>query len=143
MHQRLTLYFLCFFFEICRIAESELVYFWCTIFLFVCGTKCTTGRLSARQWYILCRRQIEKMCIKSKQAHQNLKHRLKRDAHELKNALFRHNLIICVKTYLVLFSPLRFSTTLHLTSLLLAPYFFWHLSSLPDNAFNFSTRQCI
>ena len=35
----LTLYFLRCFFEICRETKSELVYFWCTIFLFVCGTK--------------------------------------------------------------------------------------------------------
>ena len=46
-----------------------LVYFFCTIFLFVCSIKCIVGGTYACRRCILCCRQIEKVCRKSKQTY--------------------------------------------------------------------------
>ena len=54
-----------------QIVIIMLVYFFCTLFLFVCSIKCIAGGASARRRCILCCRQIEKVCRKSKQAYYN------------------------------------------------------------------------
>ena len=46
------------FFEIYRVTDSELLYFWCVLFLFV-GKKFTTGGWTNCRWYILCHPQTE------------------------------------------------------------------------------------
>jgi len=57
------------FMKLLQCRPTQLVYFFCTLFLFVCSTKCTDSGASAHRRCISYCRQTEKVCRKSKQAY--------------------------------------------------------------------------